>query len=307
MIQAAFVAGADAIKFQHHLPDEEMLPSVPSSSNMAEPLYEFLKRNALTISQHKELSDFAKGVGIRYLCTPFSWQAALELETVVDPPAYKIGSGEFTDSPTLRRIATFGKPMILSTGMSTVDEIDWVYELMCSLNVPFALMNCTSAYPPQACDISLGFLPEMARRYPAAWLGHSDHMPGIATALGAVALGARILEKHVTMDKQLAGPDADVSITFNDLANLVEGAEEIADAMSSEKFVRPSEHEIRLWARRSLVYTAHFYAGHMIAETDIWGKRPGTGVPSSSLEQYVGRRLVRDVKANTLLSDDDFT
>jgi N-acetylneuraminate synthase len=91
MIQAAFVAGADAIKFQHHLPDEEMLPSVPSSSNMAEPLYEFLKRNALTISQHKELSDFAKGVGIRYLCTPFSWQAALELETVVDPPAYKIG------------------------------------------------------------------------------------------------------------------------------------------------------------------------------------------------------------------------
>jgi N-acetylneuraminate synthase len=132
-------------------------------------------------------------------------------------------------------------------------------------------------------------------------------MPGIATALGAVALGARILEKHVTMDKQLAGPDADVSITFNDLANLVEGAEEIADAMSSEKFVRPSEHEIRLWARRSLVYTAHFYAGHMIAETDIWGKRPGTGVPSSSLEQYVGRRLVRDVKANTLLSDDDFT
>jgi sialic acid synthase SpsE len=306
MIDAAKAAGADAIKFQHHLPDEEMLRDVPMSPNMSIPLYDFLKANALTIEQHLQLFEYAQRVGIMYLCTPFSWKAAQELEDTLSLPAYKIGSGEFTDTPTLERIATFGKPMILSTGMSTVKEIDFVYEFMGGLNVPFALMNCTSAYPASPSDVSLGFISRMRERYPAAWIGHSDHTPDIVTSIGAIALGARLVEKHVTVDSSLPGPDADVSITFPELADLVNAANSLHQARSSEKAVRDSEQIIRSWARRSLVYMRDLPAGSAIRADDIWGKRPGTGVPSYRLQDFLGRTVVRSVERNTLLAESDF-
>ena len=307
MIIAARRAGADAIKFQHHLPDEEMLPDIPMFWNMAIPLYEFLKQNALTIDQHRQLFEYATECGITYLCTPFSWMAAQELEAAISLPAYKIGSGEFMDTPTLERIASLGKPMILSTGMSNIDEIDFVYEFMCNLDIPFALMNCTSAYPPSDADIALGFIPRMIERYPRAWIGHSDHMPGTVTAVGAIALGAKLVEKHVTIDPNLTGPDADVSITFDELQHLVKAADILNDASSAEKVIHESELSIRSWARRSLVYLRALEAGSVVTEGDIWGKRPGTGVPSFKIAEFHGRSLTRSVSENTLLSESDFS
>lgn len=307
MVDAAVLAGADAIKFQHHLPDEEMLRSTPMSSNMSIPLYDFLVQNALSIEEHEELSNYASLKGITYLCTPFSLKAAEELESRIGLPAYKIGSGELTDTPTLDRIAAFGKPMILSTGMSTIDEIDVTYEQMCAASIPFALLNCTSAYPPKPSDVSLGFISVMRDRYPRAWIGHSDHTPDITTAIAAIALGARIVEKHVTVDAALSGPDAEVSISFDDLRKLVEASRIIHQASSSVKEVKPSEQEIRVWARRSLVYLQDLNEGTVLNEACIWGKRPGTGIPSSRIDEFLGRRLTRAVRKDSFVSHADIS
>jgi N-acetylneuraminate synthase len=302
MVDASAAAGADAIKFQHHLPDEEMLPSIPTSQNMKEPLYEFLKRNALTLSQHIVLFDYCKSKGIQYLCTPFSLQAAIELEENFDLPVYKIGSGEMTDLPTLERVSRFGKPMIVSTGMSEVHEIQRTYEFLIERNVELILMNCTSAYPPSYADLHLGFIPVMEQLFPKAIIGHSDHTNEIYSSIVAIAFGAKLIEKHVTIDNNLEGPDAEVSLTFPQLATLIEVSRKISGALSSEKFIHESEREIIAWARRSIVYKSDFSSGHVLTESDIWGKRPGTGVPSSNYWSLIGRKLKRDVAYNTLLT-----
>ena len=137
-------AGANAVKFQHHLPDEEMLIDIPMSDNFSEPLYEFLKKNALKLKDHIKLKEICDKVGITYLCTPFSFKAAEEINDLV--PVFKIGSGEMTDLPTIKKIINFKKGMIISTGMSVFDEISRTYNLV-SQKVPLVLMNCISEYP----------------------------------------------------------------------------------------------------------------------------------------------------------------
>ncbi|MDD5070089.1 MAG: N-acetylneuraminate synthase family protein [Candidatus Omnitrophica bacterium] len=304
MIFLAKQAGADAIKFQHHLPDEEMLPEVPLSSNFDIPLYDFLKEYALTLEQHIELKKCCEKIGIQYLCTPFSYKAALELNDI-GVEAFKIGSGEMTDIPTLEKIAQFSKPMIVSTGMSTFAEIDRTYVALCEQNVPLILMNCVSEYPPCYEDINVSVVKEMISRYPQAVIGHSDHTPDIYTCFAAVALGARVIEKHVILDKSQPGPDNSVSIDFSDLTMLVDGIRKIDVALGSEKRVHGKEEDIRRWAFRSLVVTCDISRGDKITSEMVWSKRPGTGIPSYLRDKVIGRYAARDIKNNTLLSWDD--
>jgi N,N'-diacetyllegionaminate synthase len=300
MVREAKSAGADAIKFQHHLPDEEMLPDTPMSDNFDEPLYEFLKKYALELDQHQELEDYCDEIGIAYMCTPFSWKAAQEIEPLV--PAFKIGSGEMTDVPTLVRIAGFHKPMIVSTGMSTFDEIDRTYDALSKRDVPLVLMNCVSEYPPAYEDINLGVIGEMLKRYPKAVIGHSDHTPDIYTSFAAVALGARVIEKHVILDRSQPGPDQSVSIEFPELAQLVSGIRKIEVGLGSQKRVHQREQSIRTWAFRSIVTTRALREGDIITQDDIWSKRPGTGIPAHRMDELIGCRVRRDVDHNTLLS-----
>ena len=234
MAKLSRIAGADAIKFQHHLPDEEMLKDIPLSDNFEEPLYDFLVKNALSLSDHIELKKFCDQIGIIYLCTPFSYKAAVELMQL-NLPCFKIGSGEMTDIPSLIKIAKLGKPMILSTGMSTVDEIKETYNVLKKNNVEFAFLNCTSEYPPLYEDINLKFILEMKQIFPDIIIGHSDHTPDIYTSFGAVSLGAKIIEKHVIIDKKTPGPDQSVSIDFNDLYFLVDGIRKIEASLGSKR------------------------------------------------------------------------
>lgn len=305
MCRQAKLAGADCIKFQHHLPDEEMLPDVPMSSNFDEPLYEFLKQHALTLNQHIELMNYCKEIGIEYLCTPFSLKAAYELDTIgVD--AFKIGSGEMTDIPTLVRIARLGKPMIISTGMCTLDEIQRTYDVLSQAGVPLAFTNCLSEYPPKYEDINLKFIGEMQKHFPDAVIGHSDHTPDIYTCFGAVALGASIIEKHVILDKRTPGPDQSVSIDFEDLYHLVDGIRKIESAMGDQKKVHPGEEPIRSWAFRSLVTKCPIKKGQRIEEDMIWSKRPGTGIPSYRMKEVIGKYAAQDIEENVLLKEEDF-
>jgi len=304
MAKLAKLAGADAVKYQHHLPDEEMLPDVPLSANMKEPLYDFLKKNALHISGHVDIKNYCDEIGIQYLCTPFSYAAAEELNSKRLLDAIKIGSGEMTDIPSLKKMAQFGLPMIISTGMCTLDEIRETYEAIYPLNSKLALMNCVSEYPPEYDDINLGVLKLLAKEFPFAIIGQSDHTPTNYTCFGAVALGAKVIEKHVIINKLTPGPDQSVSLDFDEFHDLVRGVRILEAAAGDQKNIHIKEVEIRQWAFRSIVTTRKIKAGEKIQESDIWGKRPGTGIPSKHMTQMIGKVAVVDIEKNTLMTWD---
>lgn len=239
------------------------------------------------------------------MCTPFSLKAAYELDAMgVD--AFKIGSGEMTDIPTLVRIARLGKPMIISTGMSTIEEIQRTYDVLSVTDTPLAFTNCVSEYPPKYEDINLKFILKMEKHFPDAVIGHSDHTPDLYTSFGAVTLGARIIEKHVILDKRTPGPDQAVSIDFQELHQLVDGIRKLEDALGSVKKVHPDEEEVRSWAFRSLVTKCPIKKGQRIEEDMIWSKRPGTGIPSYRMKEVIGKYAANDIAENVLLKEEDF-
>jgi N,N'-diacetyllegionaminate synthase len=306
MARQAKLAGANAVKYQHHLPDEEMLPDVPMSDNFDEPLYEFLKKHALTLDQHIKIKTFCDQIGITYLCTPFSLAAAKELDPI-GVPAYKIGSGEMTDIPSLVRIAEFKKPIIVSTGMATFEEIERTYNALVSRGVQLALLNCVSEYPPLYEDVNLRVISKMQDQFPKAVIGHSDHTPDLFTSYSAVTLGACIIEKHVILDKRTPGPDQSVSIDFRDLAELVDGIRKVEASLGEEKSVHAKEKQIRTWAFRSIVSNRLIKAGELIEDNMIWSKRPGTGIPSYKMDEVVGQYAICDIQDNTLISWEDIS
>jgi len=304
MCRQAKLAGADCIKFQHHLPYEEMLKDAPMSDNFDEPLYDFLLKHALKLEDHVELMRYCKEIGIQYMCTPFSLKAAYELNEIgVD--CFKIGSGEMTDIPTIKAIAALGKPMIVSTGMCTLDEVQRTYDVLAESGIEFAFTNCLSEYPPKYEDVNLGVISKMQERFPKAVIGHSDHTPDLYTCYAATALGAAIIEKHVILNKMTPGPDQTVSIDFEDLYHLVDGVHKVEVALGCEKKVNEREKDIREWAFRSIVSLRPIKAGEVITQEMIWSKRPGTGIPSHKMNEIIGKTAAKDIEENVLLKWDD--
>jgi len=303
MALVAKVAGADAVKFQHHLPDEEMLKDVPMSDNFDEPLYEFLKKHALSFDQHKELMKYCRDIGITYMCTPFSYKAAEQLHKA-GLGVFKIGSGEFMDFPYLKKIAKWGKPMILSTGMCSLDEIHETYDFLKEQGAKFIFMNCTSEYPPVYEDINLGVIDEMKKRFKIP-IGHSDHTPDIYTSFAAVAKGAKVIEKHFILDKTIRGPDQMVSISPYELSLLVEGIRKIEKALGKKKKVHPKEKAIREWAYRSVVTIKDIKKGEVFNEDNIWTKRPGTGISAKEFFGILGKKAKKNLKKGRLLKWED--
>ncbi len=304
MALQAKLAGVDAIKYQHHLPDEEMLKDIPMSDNFEEPLYDFLVKHALTLDQHKELKKYCEDIGILYMCTPFSYRAAKELSEI-GIECFKIGSGEMTDIPSLKKIADIGLPMILSTGMSTYDEIDEIYQVLKEKGTDFALMNCVSEYPPVYEDMNLFTIPFLLKKYPDTVIGHSDHTPDLYTSYAAVVLGAKIIEKHIILNKTQRGPDQSVSIDMMDLRNLVDGIRKIEMAMGDVKKVHNGERQIRQWAHRSIVTIKKIKKNQVLTLDNIWTKRPGIGIPSKFIDEILGKKAKRDLPENYLIQWDD--
>ena len=303
MVRQAKACGADAIKFQHHLPDEEMLRDVPMSSNFDLPLYEFLQRYALTLEQHAQLMEYCRTVNITYMCTPFSLKAAQELHGI-GLGAFKIGSGELTDLPTLKRIAAFQKPMILSTGMAEWPEIDETVNTIRPLNQQIVLMNCVSEYPAKYSDVNLGVIAQIEKRYDLV-VGHSDHTPDIYTSIAAVALGAKLIEKHFILDRRQPGPDQSVSIEPYELYELVRAVRRVEQACGAQKMVHEQERPIRTWAHRSVVSLRPIPKGTPISSEMVWTKRPGTGIPAKCLDQVIAKVAQRDIPAHHLISWDE--
>jgi N-acetylneuraminate synthase len=303
LVDEARAAGADAVKFQLHYPEHEMLQSLPPSSNFDKPLGEILRDTHLTEEQHAALRDRCNELGIHYLCTAYCREAA-DVLADLGMVAFKTGSGETLNFPLLRSIARHGRPMIVSTGMTTLDEVDRTVEVMRETGVPFAITHCTSEYPPVYEDINLDLIPYYRERYGIV-VGHSDHTPDITTAVAAVALGAQIVEKHFTLDRDQEGPDHKVSIEPAELRELVRQIRIVERSLGDRKTVFAREQEIREWAHHSVVTIAPVEAGEEFDEANTWVKRPGTGIPAAELDTVLGRRAARDLPADALVAWDD--
>jgi N-acetylneuraminate synthase len=304
MVISAKISGADVVKFQHHLPDEEMLPDVYKSKNFKISLYDFLKKYSLKLKDHYELKKFCKQQDIKYLCTPFSAKAAIELNEL-GVSAFKIGSGEFGDIPFIESVCKFKKPVIFSTGMSTIGEIHNMYLFLRKFKNKFAFMNCTSEYPPVYKDINLGFIKKLIKKYPNYVIGHSDHTNTIYTSIAAVAMGAKIIEKHVYLKGKNFGPDRDVSISFDQLKEMVTAIRIIEQSFGEKKIIHHKEKEIVKWAKRSLVSLKDLEKGKVIQLGDIWSKRPFTGIPSKYYYKILGKKLKKNIPKNTILKYSD--
>jgi N,N'-diacetyllegionaminate synthase len=304
LARIAKIAGADAVKFQHHIAYEEMLREATMSDNFDEHLYDFLEKNSLSLDDHIRLKNFCDELGILYLCTPFSFKAAEEIQDLV--PFFKIGSGEFIDHWFIDNLKSLGKPVIFSTGMCTHQELlDNVSWLKGKGGLDFALLNCLSEYPPKLSDLNLDYICDLRNLFPDIVIGHSDHTTTTVTSILAASKGARIIEKHLTISEHVNGPDRSVSLGGDDFKSMIQELRMIREVCGDKKIINDLERPVRDWAYRSLVTTNDLVKGHMISKDDICSKRPGTGIPSKNYFKVIGKKVTRDIKRNEMLRDND--
>ena len=303
LVEAAAAAGADAIKFQTHFPEHEMLKGGATAAYVGESLFDLLTRTALSKEAHVQMRELASRKGIVFLSTPFSREAADFLESI-GVPAYKTGSGELTNIPLQRHIARKGKPMIVSTGMSTPEEIDATVRALREEHAQFALMHCTSTYPTPYPHVQLGCIAGLKERYGVP-VGFSDHTLGNFAAFAAVAAGAQLFEKHFTVSRSLPGPDQQGSMEPRELEELVRGIRAIEQSLGAAKKIQPGEQDVRDMALHSVVSIRDIAAGATIGPDDVWAKRPGTGIPARQLSEVTGRVAKRAIAKDQLIQWDD--
>jgi sialic acid synthase SpsE len=303
LVDAAARAGADAIKFQTHFPEHEMLRGGATAAYVGESLFDLLTRTALSREAHATLRDLAARKGLVFLSTPFSREAADFLESL-GVPAFKTGSGELTNIPLQRHIARKRKPMIVSTGMSTPDEIDATVRALDEEGATYALMHCTSTYPTPFEHVQLGCIAALQSMYGVP-VGFSDHTLGTAISLAAVASGANIFEKHFTASRSLPGPDQQGSMEPKELEALVKDIRAVEQSLGAAKKIQPGEQDVRNMALHSVVSIRDIEAGRTISAEDIWPKRPGTGIPAARMGDVLGKVARRAIPRDRLVSWDD--
>ncbi len=289
MVHAAKEAGAHCIKFQTHLTSKEMIHTQMTPGSISkEPLWDIIERCELTAAEERAVKQLCDEVGILFLSTPFSREAADRLDEL-GISAYKIGSGEITNLPLIEHVARKGLPMIVSTGMTQLEEIAETVHLIERYDVPLILLQCTSTYPTAYADVKLGAIQVLRERFGLP-VGLSDHSIGIYTALGAVAKGACVLEKHFTISRQLPGPDQGLSLEPGELRELVKGADAIYQALGSEKTILGQERPVMGFARASVVVIKPVAAGDRLTDDNLWVKRPADGeIPAREYKKLLGR------------------
>lgn len=307
MIDDAVAAGAECVKFQSHVIDDEMSAVAKKviPGHTKESIWEIMERCALSEDQERELKKYAEDRGLIYFSAPFSRAAADRLHRMrVD--LYKIGSGECNNYPLVEHIASFKKPVIISTGMNTIATIKPAIQILKKAKAPFVILHCTNIYPTPYSEVRLGGLKEIQKAFPDAVTGLSCHSIGIYTGLAAVALGGSVVEKHFTSDKSWPGPDVALSIDPSELKELIRGSRAIWEARGGKKEPSRAEAPTIAFAFASVVSIAPIKKGERFTKKNLWVKRPGTGdFKAVSYTKILGKKAKRDIPQDILLRKAD--
>lgn len=308
MVDAAASAGCEIVKHQTHFVEDEMTEEakhiVPPNAEIS--IWEIMERCALSRDEEVALKRHAEERGLLYISTPFS-RAAADFLAEIDVPAFKIGSGECDHLSLIEHIAAFGKPVIMSTGMQTIDSLRESVAILDSSGVDYALLECTNAYPSPPELVSLKGITDLREAFPNAVIGFSDHSIGPEMAAASVALGACILERHFTDSRYREGPDIICSMDPPELRRLIALSREIHLAARNEKRRTEAENDVYYFARSSVVADQDLAAGTVLAVEHVWARRPGSGeIAGRELSHVIGKRLRRDIGRNTQLRWDDF-
>jgi N,N'-diacetyllegionaminate synthase len=308
-IDAIASAGANAVKFQTHIAAAESTPGEPwrvKFSRQDVTRYDYWKRMEFTEEQWRGLARHAHERGMVFLSSAFSFEA-VELLERVGVPAWKVGAGEVTNLPMLEKMARTGKPVILSSGMSTWAEMDAAVECVRKHNASVAVLQCTTAYPCPPEKIGLNVIELLRQRY-ACPIGLSDHSGTVYAGIAAATLGANILEVHVTFSRECFGPDVPASITTKGLKQLVAGVRFVETALAypiDKEAMAADLSPLRQMFTKSIVARQALAAGTVLGEGDLAIKKPGTGIPAARLPEVIGRRLRIAIEADHLLQESD--
>ena len=298
MIDLAIKMGVDCVKFQmRNLSDlyREKSLNLSGEDLGTEYVLDLLKRFELSEIEHKKLKEYCDTRGILYMCTPWDGTSIRKLEEF-DVSAYKVASADLTNIPLIAQLCETGKPLILSTGMSTQDEIKCTVDFLYSKSAKFILLHCNSTYPAPFHDINLNWINRLREIHPL--VGYSGHERGIAVSLAAAGLGACIIERHFTLDRAMEGPDHAASLEFGEFKALVDGVREIEEALGTgvERLVSQGEMINRENLGKSLVASRDLSKGSVIAAEDILVKSPGQGISPQYYEKLIGRVLQRNLE-----------
>jgi len=326
LIEAAKNAGVDAVKFQTFraenivTPDAEQAKYQTENIGKKESQYEMLKRLELSYSDFQKLKEYCDKIGITFLSTPHSSKEDVDLVAELCP-VIKVGSGDLTNLPTLRYIAGKKLPIVLSTGMANLEEVKEAVKTILPLNKELILLHCTTNYPTKINEVNLKAMETMRKEFNLL-VGYSDHTEGINVSLAAVALGACLIEKHFTLDRNLPGPDHKASLEPEELKNMVDGIRNIEERLNRaekpEKIIEElkasealgdgvkkpniSETEVAKVARKSIVAGQDIKKGKEIKEDMIIIKRPGSGIKPKYLNKIIGRKAKDDIKKDELIT-----
>lgn len=309
MIHAAKAAGADYVKFQTAVPELVISSVAPKAeyqketTGAEESQLEMCRKIHLRLEDYAPLAEICREVGIGFMSTPFDL-VSIDCLAPLGMDYWKIPSGEITNLPYLRKIARKGGKVILSTGMSELCEVEAALEVLEDNDIgraDVALLHCNTQYPTPMCDVNLRAMEQLAALHPGA-VGYSDHTVGIEVPVAAVAMGAHIIEKHFTLDRNLPGPDHKASLEPAELASMVSAIRNIELAIGSgEKHVSDSERPNIVVARKSIVAATDIRKGDLLTENNITVKRPGNGISPMKWDAVLGTAAIRDFLADELI------
>lgn len=308
MVDAAYRAGVEVVKHQTHIVEDEMSGAakkvIPGNADVS--IYEIMERCSLNEEEELELKNYVESKGMIFISTPFSRAAAERLKKF-DISAYKIGSGECNNYPLLEHIASFGKPVILSTGMNTIESVQKAIAIFDKQNVPVSLLHTTNLYPTPIHLVRFGAMLELHKAFPDKVFGLSDHTLNNNACLGAVALGASILERHFTDHMQRTGPDIVCSMDETACKELITSSTEIALMRGGTKKPAIEEQVTIDFAFATVCTIAPIKKGEVLTKENIWVKRPGTGrILAEHFNDLIGKIATRDIQNDEQLDFPDF-
>lgn len=308
MVDAAARSGVEVLKHQTHIVEDEMSKEarnvIPGNSQNS--IYDIMENCALSEEEEIALKEYVESKGMVFISTPFSRAAANRLEKM-GVVAYKIGSGECNNYPLLSHIAAFGKPMILSTGMNTIESVRKAVNIIKKHNVPVALMHTTNLYPTPPHLVRLGGMQELMKNFPDLIIGLSDHTTSNLACFAATAMGACILERHFTDNMDRIGPDIICSMDEIETKNLIEGSKEISLMLGGKKEPALEEKVTIDFAFATVVTIKQIAEGEVLSKDNIWVKRPGTGqILAEHYDSLFGKKAKRKIDIDEHLCWKDF-